>query len=228
MQTIPAGWAEVRRGLYRWETKVVIAGVEYGESAIYSLSTSAALFSSGSASIGGCVAKEIDLTVMPSGTIPRMAEIRVYVRPYAVGIETEWLQKGVYFIDTRQIDRVSGRLTIHGYDAMLKAEQAFLGESEEGGWPRSMTAVVEEIADRMGVGIDSRTVINSAFVAEYPGDLTMREMLSYIAVAHAGNWIITDSGDLRLVGLADTPPETYYLIDEEGDVIVFGDTRILV
>ena len=56
----------------------------------------------------------------------------------------------------------------------------------------------------------------------------MREILGYIAAAHAGNWIITDAGELRLVGFADIPPETFYLVTDHGDPIVFGDTRILV
>lgn len=207
MQDLPTGWAEARAGLYRMETKVSIAGVDYSESELFSVSTSAALFSGSTVGIGGCVAKEIDLTVMPQGDIPRMAEIIVWVRPVADGIETDWLQKGVFYIDTRNEDKVTGLLTIHGYDAMLKAEQTYLQEGDTDEWPRAESVVVADIAARMGVEIDSRTVLSDTYMVAYPNDLTMREILGYVAAAHGGNWIITDAGALRLVpltGSADT------------------------
>lgn len=331
MRTAPSGWYEARKGLYRWETKVDIAGVEYREDNIFSLSTTSALFAKNTISIGGCVSKEINLTVMPQGTIPRMAEIRVWIRPVAEGdavyadvltehkinspydmysipalglvagetyvvtldgveytceaveapisaahtyvllqspafqllecppdlaatlgynvefrfvqypdhdgpypisikrkVEAAWLQKGVFYIDTRETDRVTGIMAIHGYDAMLKAEQTFLTEQTEDDWPKPMNEVVAEIAERMGVTVDARTTVSSTFKAEYPLDYTMREVLGYIAVAHAGNWIMTDVGELRLIGLADTPEETHYLVAENGDLLLFGNTRITI
>ena len=228
MLTKPTGWAEAQNGLYRWESKVTIAGVEYSEENIFALSTKSALFATGAASIGGCVAKEVDLIVIPQGDIPRMAEVVVYVRPVADGIKTEWLQKGVFYIDTRSADKTTGLLTIHGYDAMLKAEQTYLQEGDAGTWPRIMSSVVADIARRMGVSVDSRTVLNGAFKVGYPGDYTMREILGYVATAHGGNWIITDVGALRLIPLWSLPPETNYLVTDVGDVILFGDTKILI
>ena len=119
-------------------------------------------------------------------------------------------------------------MTIHGYDAMLKAEQTFLTETTEDDWPKPMDEVVAEIAKRMGVTVDRRSVVSHTLEAGYPLEYTMREVLGYIASAHAGNWIVTDAGELRLVGLADLPAETFYLVTEDGDVILFGDTRILI
>lgn len=201
MQNLPNGWAEARSGLYRMESKATLGGMEYSEAKIRALSTRAALFAKGTISIGGCVAKEIDISVIPQGEIPRMAEIRAYGRPRADGIDTDWLSKGVFFIDTRQMNYQTGVLTIHGYDAMLKAEQDYLSESDESEWPKTMPVVVAEIAARMGVSIDSRTKLNSSYLVQYPLNMTMREVLGYIAAAHGGNWIITDTGALRLVPL---------------------------
>ena len=53
-------------------------------------------------------------------------------------------------------------------------------------------------------------------------------MLRYIAAAHAGNWIMSDAGELRLIKINELPEETNYLIDEIGDWITFGGDRILV
>lgn len=228
MQNVPAGWDEVRSGLYRMETRATIAGTEYGEADITALHIEAALFAENTVSIGGCVAKEISMTVTPKGEIPRMAEIRVFVRPISDGVETAWLPKGVFYIDTREEDYSNGLLTIHGYDAMLKAEQTYLEEGDTGEWPRTMKTVVEDIAARLGVSVDSRTVLNEAYTVEYPGDYTMREILRWIASANAGNWIMTDTGELRLVSLVSAPAETYFLCDDDGAVLLFGDTKIIV
>ena len=56
----------------------------------------------------------------------------------------------------------------------------------------------------------------------------MREVLAEIAVANAGNWIITDAGKLLLVPLNSIPAETHYLVTEYGYAITFGGTRILL
>ena len=56
----------------------------------------------------------------------------------------------------------------------------------------------------------------------------MREALSRIAIANAGNWVISDDGELLLVGLNSVPAQTNYLITNTGDAILFGGTRILV
>lgn len=217
------------------ESKVVIAGAEYSEAQLYSLAISGGLFGGNSPTIGGCAAREIDLELSGGRDIPRMAEIRVYARVVLRDLLTdevaqagEWLPKGVFYIDTRSADPEAGTASIHGYDAMLKAEQLYLPEGGTGEWPRSMAAVAVEIAGRMGVGIDSRTAIHPAYRMEYPNDYTMREVLGYIAAAHGANWIVTDGGRLRMVGLADIPVETSNLIEENGRAITFGGVKIRV
>ena len=216
------------------EVKVLVAGVEYGEESILSLKTTGCLYSGNAPAIGGCVAREIELSFYPKGTIPRMAEIRVYVRLVLrdtgtdeVTEASEWLPKGVFFIDTRSVDDC-GAIHIRGYDILLQAESQFLGVVESGEWPRSVATVVEQIAERLGVSIDSRTVLNEEYMVSYPSDYTMREILGHIAVAHGGNWISNDAGELRLVGLAEIPPETNHLVTESGSAITFGGVRIRV
>ena len=146
---------------------------------------------------------------------------------------SEWIPKGVFFFSTRKTDRITGVLSVHGYDAMLKAEETWLDSSYDAEtWPMPAATAVADIAARMGVAVDSRTVLDAAFPVQYPvddeGDMTMREALGRIAVANAGNWIITDEGKLLLVGLNSMPEETNYLVTETGSAITFGGVRILV
>lgn len=229
MQTTSALYKTLLRNTgHRNEILVNVSGTEYREDRIISLATSGGLFAQSTPSVGGCVSREFDLTFRPLGTIPTMAEIKIFTR-LSIGTQaSEWIPKGVFYIDTRSYDESKTFLTLHGFDAMLKAEQIFLPEVDESHWPRSMKTVAQEIAQMMGVSIDARTVINSNYTMDYPVDYTMREILGYIAAAHAANWTITDAGKLRMVGLADIPAETNYLVTEYGTPITFGGVKILV
>lgn len=215
------------------EAKLRIAGIEYGEDQIVrkSLTVYGGLYST--FGIGNCCARQIDFEIYPQGTIPRQAKIEVYMRLRLDEQVSEWIPKGVFFFSTRKSDRVTSVLSVHGYDAMLKAEQTWLDSSYDAEtWPMPVWTAVNDIAARMGVAVDSRTQLNESFPVQYPvddeGDMTMREALGRIAVANAGNWIITDEGKLLLVGLNSMPKETNYLVTETGSAITFGGVRILV
>ena len=213
------------------EIKLHISGVEYGMDSIISCSTSGGIFSA--PGIGNCTSRQIDLEVFPAGTIPRQAKIQVFVRLVYGEQASEWIQKGVFFISTRKRNKLTGTLTITGYDAMLKAEQTWLtSDYDTETWPMTQADAVSDIAGRIGVAVDSRTVLSEEYPVEYPvgenGDLTMREVLSGIAVSNAGNWIITDAGKLRLIGYGDIPNETNLLVTEHGEAILFGGVRIIV
>lgn len=215
------------------EAKLKIAGVEYGEDQIVrkSLMVYGGLYST--FGIGNCCARQIEFEIYPQGTIPRQAKIEVYMRLRLGEQVSEWIPKGVFFFSTRKTDRITGVLSVHGYDAMLKAEETWLDSSYDAKtWPMPAATAVADIAARMGVEVDNRTVLDAAFPMQYPvdsdGDMTMREALGRIAVANAGNWTITDEGKLLLVGLNSMPAETHYLITEGGSAITFGGVRILV
>lgn len=227
MQTVSALYQQIMSGEHYAERKINIAGTDYGEDTIVSLTTTGGLFADGTLSVGSAVSREINLSLWNiSTTIPKMAKLIPYYR-ISNGTQTsEWIQKGVYYIDTRSVD--SGLLTIHGYDDMLKAEQIWTpAQSLE--FPMPMTQAVDIIANIMGVEIDARTVLNSSYTVDYPAnDYTLRDVLRFIAAAHGGNWIMSDVGELWLVGLNTLPPETNYLCDEDGDWITFGGDRILV
>lgn len=227
MQTVSALYQQIMSGEHYAERKINIAGTDYGEDAIVSLTTTGGLFADGTLSVGSAVSREINLSLWNiSKTIPKMAKLIPYYR-ISNGTQTsEWIQKGVFYIDTRSVD--SGLLTIHGYDDMLKAEQIWTPDQSLE-FPMPMTQVVDIIANIMGVEIDARTVLNSSYTVDYPAnDYTLRDVLRFIAAAHGGNWIMSDVGELWLVGLNDLPAETNYLCDEDGDWITFGGDRILV
>lgn len=219
-------------GEYVVETKVNINGVDYGEGQLIRVETTPTLFGD-VPSIGNCPSAEIYIEMaLPSATIPTMAVIKPYIRLKGTSLTSGWLQKGVFFIDTReqtQYQSAPSVLTIHGYDAMLKAEAKYPSDSASN-YPALDTYVVNKIATAMGITVDSRTtaIMTAGYRINLPATYSMRETLGYIASMYAGNFCITPEGKLRLVGLADIGFETNYLIDQIGEAITFGGDRILV
>lgn len=236
MQTVSDLYREIIADKrHRKDIKAIVNGVEHTMGNILRLKTYGSLFKT--AGVGNVIAREIDLAFIPHREIPRMAEIRPYVRVRLGDQSSEWIPKGVFYIDTREPDETSGTLTIHGYDAMLlHGGEVYAQEGDTGEWPRAADVVVAEIAERMELQLDPRTVIDPEIMVSYPNDWTLRETLGYIAAAHCGNWTITDAGKLRLVPLWSIPdydpdaPEGEHslLVDEQGNYITFGGVRIIV
>lgn len=233
MQTTSALYQTILADDNHWfEARLVIDGVGiYGETDLFSISTSHEMFH-GSPTIGSAVAGEINVKmVYPQNvTIPTMAKLMPQVRVCNESQQSEWISQGIYYIDTRErtvIDANEDVLVLHGYDAMLKAEQMYngdiLGDSTD-------VDMVDEIASQLGLSVDSRTydLMTAAYTIPLPLGYTYREILGYIAAMYVGCFIISETGELRLVSILELPPETNYLIDNAGDAITFGGDRILV
>ena len=203
----------------------------YQGSQIFSLKTSSQMFGN-DPEIGKAIAQEIELQMLqPAADVPPMAQIVPFVRVCTETQQSEWLQQGVFYIDTRETTASYDGLqvlTIHGFDAMLKTEQEYSGTSIN--WPATDIAIVREIASKIGVTVDPRTValMTGGYRYPLPTGYTLREMLCYIATAYVGSFIITETGQLRLVSLLELPEETSLLVDSVGDYITFGGDRIKV
>ena len=166
------------------------------------------LFTGSTPTIGGCCAATFECTIFEaSSNVPRMATVVPSYRLVNGNTTSEWITLGTFYIDTRSVNKSTGALSLYCYDRMLIADGAggasYADVTGFDEWPQTMSAVVNEIASIMGVTVDSRTSINSGtgYNVDYPNDLTMREVLGYIAVAHCGNWCITPDNKLRLIPL---------------------------
>ena len=204
----------------------------YDESLLMSMETDKRVFNDDTPTVGDCVSGEIDIEMhKPLGEIPKQARLVPYVRLTDGSRHSEWIQKGVYYVDTRKKKEDGSaieKIVIHGYDDMLKAEQDY--PESELQWPATDIDVVREIAAFIGVSVDERTVaiMTKGYMVQYPGGYTCKETLCYIAAMYAGCFIMSDIGELRLVTLAGIPKETRYLIASAGQPITFGGVKILV
>ena len=207
------------------EYKVLIAGVEYTNKDIKSASIESPLFDV--LSVGNACSATLEMEFWPKKEIPPMAEIVPYVRKNP---GDEWVCLGRFFIDERST-HYEEEMQIIAYDSMLKAEAIF-NPSSWAYFPMPMLSAAEMIAEEIGVSVDQRTELTqgNSYAVQYPTeDVTLRDILRYIAAANMGNWIITANNQLLFVPLFDTlPVETNYLVDEQGNAITFGGVRILV
>lgn len=236
MQEVSARYQELLTGSHTKESRLLVDGTAYGESAIIkgSLKTAIALFAGDTPAVGGAVAGEISVQLLgvASSSVARMAELRPQVRLVGdSGEPSEWVAQGVYNVDKRSYNKQTGVLTLHGYDKMLATEQWYTGSVGTG----SVTDIdiVNRVCTQVGITLDSET--DSFFSASgknykvtKPRNYTCRELLQAIAGWYGGNWCMTPVGKLRLVLLNSLPKETNLLVDNGGNAIKFGEDRILV
>ena len=198
-----------------------INGVWYGPEAEASHSVESSLFEA--FGIGNAMSASLSLSLY-AGEIPRGAVIKRYVRLVNGGQTSEWLPKGVFFVNRRVSE--DGLWTVDAYDAMLKADMTWTPRLT---FPCTMEEAAQDIAAAMDVELDERNVYLPYTMDAYPeGEYMRRDALRDIAAAHGGNWYVSDAGKLRLAPLISFPPETDYLVTQHGDAILFGETKILL
>lgn len=203
MQTRPTGWAERFATAHKTEYRFVVNNVAYAGSDIQSTPVLSKAFAD-RLSIGVCCSGTLRLMLREKAniTIPKAASVVAYCRLTAPDgtSPTDWVEQGHYFISSRSSQ--NGILTLSCRDLMLKARSSYWDKTQIQAWPATMAAVVNDIAAAMGVAVDSRTQIQTGTaykVTEPDGKATMMDVLSGIAAAHAGNFVITEAGALRLI-----------------------------
>jgi hypothetical protein len=209
------------------------AETAFREEVLMSMSTRHGVFNEDYPVVGSAISGEIDIAMLkPAGEIPKRARLAPYVRVTDGERYSEWLPKGIYYIDTRGTSHNSNGLeilTIHGYDAMLMFEQNYPSDSQHN-YPLLDTTMVQFLADSANIQVDPRTWerMDKGYMLPLPVGYSSREVLGIIASSYGGNFVMSDEGALLLIRLSDLPRETNYLVTLDGDVLVFGEDKILV
>lgn len=203
----------------------------FDESQLISIKTDRDVFNKNIPVVGSTVSGRINITMLaPLVDFPKMARLVPYVRATDGEHISEWLSKGVYYIDTRyksHNDDGLDILTIYGYDSMLMFEEDYPNDTQHN-YPLLDITMVEHIANSIGVSVDARTraIMTEGYRFPLPIGYSSREVLGMIAASYGGNFVMSDVGELRLVMLNELPPETGLLLDHAGNHIVFGEDRI--
>ena len=204
-------WKRIMAGTnFLVETVLIINGKEYTPTTAPSISRT--IFS-GSPNIGGALTASLNCTLaVPTTEIPRSAEVVVKQRPYDPDIgQAEWIDPVTFFLSKRSNDKITGILSLTCYDSMRMAQAQYFSdpsERDDDDWPQSMAAVALQIAAKLGVEMDSRTVMPTGdeYIVPIPAEtVTMMALLQDIGEAFGGNWVITEDNKLRLLTFADPP-----------------------
>ena len=133
--------------------------------------------------------------------------------------DTAWIPKGTFWINTREEDPLMNTVTLHCVDAMMFGEQDFIPEDSD--LPLWNDETMRTVANMCVQKINASTTgVNVVFdnpndiqnTAPYilnapPVGYTVRQILSGIAAAHGGNFIITPQNHLRFIPLIPTDTE---------------------
>ena len=186
---------------HKVECKLLIDGVEYGENDLVSVETENNLFAEEAPSCGNAVSGTITAKLRtPSAVIRTKAKMELFARATSGDMESEWIPKGVYFLDTREKQKAKNGedtiIVLDGFDAMLFGEQDY---TPSGNWPKSDAEVVSDICWLLGVECAWHPDRN--FSISEPIGYSAREILGYIAAMYGGSVTINDSGKLQFIGL---------------------------
>lgn len=208
MQSRPDNWAAVFAVPHVTEYRFLIGGSEYRESDIQGTPIIEKPLMQ-EPCIGRCCTGSLTIAVRPHAneTIPKAACVQAFCRLKSRNgnTVTDWVKQGKYWVSRRS---TSGSLvTLTCRDGMMLAGRTYLDKTQYTVWPVAMADVFNEIVSLMGVTVDSRTVIKTGgdYKVAYPNeDVLMSEILSIIAAAHGGSFVMTEKGELRLVQYPDT------------------------
>lgn len=206
---------------HRKEWQVKINGTVYGEDSLINGSIRQINQLYGDVLIGNACSGQLDLSLrkVDSGDIPRMAKVELEYRLTNSTLQSAWIPKGTFWINTREEDPLMKTVTLHCVDAMMFGEQDFI--PEDSNLPPWNDETMRTVANMCVQKINASTTgVNVVFdnpndiqnTAPYilnapPVGYTVRQVLSGIAAAHGGNFIITPQNHLRFIPLIPTDTE---------------------
>lgn len=166
---------------------------------IMSINVQKALCEYGKLTVGNVCSKTLNVTIVPGNiTIAKRATVKLYSAPAGT---TTWTPRGTFYIDTRR--RGINTLSLVCYDGVLMMNKPFILDNVPDTWPYGMKDALDLICARLGITADASiaTYIQNTgdYRVPYTNELTMREVASRIASAHAGNLIINDANALQFI-----------------------------
>lgn len=185
-----------------------IPGTVYGADMITKISQKGDILDREAPGIGYFVARKLEVTMLdPGKQVAAMGRLVPYSRLVSDDGVSEWIPKGVFYVDTRKkamVDTQTATVNIIGYDAGLKASIDY--DAAALTWPATDVQVVADIAEKIETAYDVSNLTGGFTIAK-PEEKTCCEVLRGIAALYGGNFTVDDCGVLRLLPLqtAGTP-----------------------
>ena len=179
-----------------------IPGTVYGEDIITKIIQKGDILDREAPGIGYFVARKLEVTMLdPSKQVSTMGRLVPFSRLVSDSGVSEWIPKGIFFVDTRKkamVDAQAATVDIVAYDAGLKASIDY--DTSALSWPATDVQVVADIAGKIGTAYDVGNLTGGFSIAA-PEEKTCCEVLRGIAALYGGNFTLDDCGVLRLLPL---------------------------
>lgn len=203
MRTFSALWIAYQaetNPTWAYQYQATIDGQTYAEVEIWDFAKTGGL-TPGNFSIGNCSIQQLKISVASKAgvTVAKNAKAELFVRIAGEDGTTPWYSAGVFFISGRRL-LAGAKLEFDCLDRMAYADVSFLTDGEDADeYPMPMDEAMARIYTQLGTTLDARCTISHTLEIDYPNDMTMREVMGFIASAHGGNFCITEADKLRLV-----------------------------
>jgi len=193
-----------------FEVKALVGAITYNNTSVIEFEIDDSVVSSDNFSIGNVITSKLTFQIKTADTIPTNAKITPYVRLNGSGGFTEWVALGSYYIDNRGHQNGVWKFTC--YDKLILTQQTFVSALV---YPISMQLVFNEIVAQLSLVVDSSVVINPAYMIPYKDlDITIRDMLGYIASAHGASVKMTKDEKLAFVKFLPDAAKTLILASD--------------
>lgn len=184
----PSHYAEVK--LLVGDSGLVVV---VDESKIISLSTSISLLGD-SFDIGNVIVNSFTATLVGVNLnrLAPLTKVEIWARLKNESSETGWFPKGVFYIKKPAYDPETGIVKIEGYDPLYTAELTPYPTGTIVQWENmTMRTVATTMATTLGLPLENSTQVDAYDYPAPPYGYTAREILSQIAIACGGNWMLT-------------------------------------
>ncbi|TGE31338.1 hypothetical protein [Desulfosporosinus sp. Sb-LF] len=170
-----------------FEVQAVINGTTYDKTMVISFDIEDSLIPSEDFVLGSVISSKLTLSLRTSDTILSNATVTPSVRLKGPEGVSDWVALGKYYIDSRGYQNNVWTFTC--YDKTILSQQTYVSSLS---YPATMTAVFAELCGQLGLTSDSSVVINPAYMILYEDlDISMHDMLGYIASAHGASVRLT-------------------------------------
>ena len=134
-----------------------IPGTVYGEDMITKISQKGDILDREAPGIGYFVARKLEVTMLdPSKQVAVMGRLVPFSRLVSDSGVSEWIPKGIFYVDTRKkamVDAQAATVDIVAYDAGLKASIDY--DTSALSWPATDVQVVADIAGKIETAYDA-------------------------------------------------------------------------
>ena len=186
---------EINRADWAYEKRAKILDVTYSEDDLIKIEVTKGCVQD-SFSLGNTIASELRMTVVPPVEhevyydAKVLYEVRIITRDDG---DTPWYQFGHFYI--KEATQVDDTWQLVCYDRLSRLNRPYKGADSS-----TTSAALNLILGQLGLTLDSRSQVNS-FSGTITGlkEYTYREILGFIGSLNAGNWIVTESNQLRLI-----------------------------